>query len=705
MVAHYLEADVRSHGNHPLELDTATYEVVLALCVGFSIPGLVPPLLYSEGVPPEHLVDRARAAGFVQADGRPSPELRASVLGDADVYQVRRLQRALVDLYCSEGLPLGRLARQLAAEGFVDERLAGLLVQEGTTLLGTDPGGALESLDLAVAAGADALATAPRRAEAALGVGGLDAASRILDTYFGHQLPEEELSLPDFARAVRVSSALWAHRGMMARAADVHRWAAALRPPGVEPLGTLALLAAGDAAGARSLVEGSASAPSPSLHDVAHTLLAEGALLSLGPDPYGALPILIRASDTLNSTGRISPAPELPASFAAIVALLAGKPQTALSLIQAALAGGQGGQVLRPRLCLLGAWAAMLLDQPVQARHLIADAGGREQHLGPRDELLLQALEVGLARRAGDTPALVEAWQRAREALLHVSVDLLAILPLGELVIAAARLRDVDGLKPHLEEAWLLLERLGNPPLWSVPLHWSAVQAGLLLERPEDLAPHAAALVHQSVTYPLAATFAVAGKAWVSVLAGRFDADAVEGAARSLADAGFPWEGARLAGHASARAADRKDMTRLLSCARDLRPIRERTPRPNMRTPREAPAAQRVAALRTAAAVRAGTVPGDGARRTAGPALSGREREIAQLVLLGRTYREISEEIFISPRTVEHHVARIRRRFGASSRSELLARLRLALEPGAGGSAAARGPSPVGAPNGAGRNP
>ncbi|BBE22118.1 hypothetical protein MN0502_10010 [Arthrobacter sp. MN05-02] len=618
------------------------------------------------------------------------------------MYQVRRLQSALVDAYCSEALPLLGLARQLAADGFVDERVAGVLEDRGTALLGTDPLGALDLLDGAVAAGADALGLAPRRAEAALGAGDPDAASRILDTYFGHQAPDAPLALPDFVRAVRVSCALWAHRGMMSRAADVQRWAAGLHPSGAEPLGAMALLAAGDAAGARALVAGGAAAASPSLHDVSHRLLAEGALLSFGPDPYDALPILIRASDTLNPTGRVSPAPELPASFAAIVGLLAGKPHTVLSLVRTALASGQGGRVQRPRLCILAAWAAMLLDQPVLARDLVVEAGEGERALAPRDELLLQALEVGLARRAGDTPALVQAWQRAREALLHVSVDLLALLPLNELVIAAARLRDVDGLRLHLEEARSLLSKLGDPPLWSVPLHWSAVQAGLLIERPDQLAPHAAALVRQATTYPLAATFAAAGKAWVSVLAGRFDTDAVEGAARSLAAAGFAWEGARLAGHGSARAADRKDMTRLLSCARDLRPAGERTARPEPRTPSDAPAPV-AGATRPEAGRR---VPdGGSARRITEPALSGREREIAQLILLGRTYREISEEIFISPRTVEHHVARIRRRFGVSSRSELLARLRLSLEPTTGGSTPARGPFPARTPNGSGRNP
>lgn len=64
--------------------------------------------------------------------------------------------------------------------------------------------------------------------------------------------------------------------------------------------------------------------------------------------------------------------------------------------------------------------------------------------------------------------------------------------------------------------------------------------------------------------------------------------------------------------------------------------------------------------------------------RTAGPPnrLSDREYEVAELILLELTYREIGARLYISAKTVEHHVARIRRRIGAGSRSELLSMLR-----------------------------
>lgn len=58
--------------------------------------------------------------------------------------------------------------------------------------------------------------------------------------------------------------------------------------------------------------------------------------------------------------------------------------------------------------------------------------------------------------------------------------------------------------------------------------------------------------------------------------------------------------------------------------------------------------------------------------------LTDREAEVAGQLLAGFTYREIGENLYISAKTVEHHVSRIRRRLDAGSRSELLAALRSA---------------------------
>ena len=52
---------------------------------------------------------------------------------------------------------------------------------------------------------------------------------------------------------------------------------------------------------------------------------------------------------------------------------------------------------------------------------------------------------------------------------------------------------------------------------------------------------------------------------------------------------------------------------------------------------------------------------------------------MAELVLAGMTYRQIGESLYLSAKTVEHHMARIKRRTGAATRSELLERLSVSL--------------------------
>jgi DNA-binding NarL/FixJ family response regulator len=59
--------------------------------------------------------------------------------------------------------------------------------------------------------------------------------------------------------------------------------------------------------------------------------------------------------------------------------------------------------------------------------------------------------------------------------------------------------------------------------------------------------------------------------------------------------------------------------------------------------------------------------------------LSEREQMVAQHIVDGLTYKEIGAQLYISPKTVEHHVAKIRQKLGASTRAEMLAALRTQL--------------------------
>jgi DNA-binding NarL/FixJ family response regulator len=45
-------------------------------------------------------------------------------------------------------------------------------------------------------------------------------------------------------------------------------------------------------------------------------------------------------------------------------------------------------------------------------------------------------------------------------------------------------------------------------------------------------------------------------------------------------------------------------------------------------------------------------------------------------VLAGLTHKQIGERLFISAKTVEHHMSRIRQRLGVTNRNELFGRLR-----------------------------
>jgi DNA-binding NarL/FixJ family response regulator len=58
---------------------------------------------------------------------------------------------------------------------------------------------------------------------------------------------------------------------------------------------------------------------------------------------------------------------------------------------------------------------------------------------------------------------------------------------------------------------------------------------------------------------------------------------------------------------------------------------------------------------------------------SAGPLapLTGREREIAELVATGRTNREVAEQLVLSPRTIEAHLRNIYGKLGVRSRVEL----------------------------------
>lgn len=585
-------------------------------------------------------------AGLLERSGRTVPVVR-------DAVRAHLTADRLLDLYTTR-LVKDASSVQALLGGATDARVASALLVDGDRELSRDPAKAAELFRAAESAGADPRSLALRRARAAWAVGDVDAAGAFVDVLLaGRAAPDED--------ALDMGAAVWAMRADLELSAQVYR---AGRPR--TPESRAKWLVAAVAAGLGDPTTDSDDAPAhtiPTAHGVSLELMSRGLRASLGLHGHTGLADLVRASEMYTASSSDAPLPELPAVLAALAALHMGDPAVAQSVLDAAIAGEQGGAWARPRLVLWRAWIALQSERPVEAEAALHAVAADGRTLAPRDRLLADAVELGLVRRHGQSSELAPVWHRAQGSLLRAQIDLFTLVPLGEFAVAAARLGEYDRVRPHVDRAERLLAGLGHPPLWSATLQWSALHASILLGSPEELTAHARALRAAAQHSPLAARLAHAGRVWTEVLTGAVDADAIEEAAAGLASVGFAWDGARLASHGASKSSDRRVIARLLACARQLHP-RERA---------EAPAAPAVTHA-------TGPVPlAPRASETRG-ILSEREREVAELVLQGKTYAEIGETIFISPRTAEHHIARIRRRLGATSRSDLMTRLRMVLD-------------------------
>lgn len=370
--------------------------------------------------------------------------------------------------------------------------------------------------------------------------------------------------------------------------------------------------------------------------------LAEGLLRSLDTSDAEALDLLTRAAMTLGPVADAMVLPESPAALAAIVAIGRGEPQVAEFVLQRALDTNMGGSATRQRHILLSAWAFMAQGKLEAAETTLASLNSQPP-LCERDQLLFWALQAGIARRRADVQAMKDAWRQLRGQTFGVTITLYDLLPLGEMLFLAARLRDTDRVRELVATALSLLERLGNPIAWSVPLHWCGVQAAFQAEDPQALIPHAAALASAGKISSHAASLAQAGDTWLAVLRGDTNFASVEASARALAAQGLAWDASRLAGQAALQHPDRDGALSMMQLAREISKVQVERTAPQLN---HAPSG-----------------------------LTSREIEVGRLVLEGEGYRAIGEQLFISPKTVEHHVARIRGRLGASSRSELLDKL------------------------------
>ena len=430
-------------------------------------------------------------------------------------------------------------------------------------------------------------------------------------------------------------------------AAHTFRYLGAGTPASDTAIATWALLGDGDRASSTELLE-SAGPAAPTSIGRALALLARGLDTTLDGDGSDALPMLVQSTRTLLPMGDSLVLPDSPGAVAALVAINLGELDIADQILTSALDADLSGATHRTRHQLLRAWIAMIRGHLDAATHLV-DSVVTARPLPERDEAMAQALRVGIARRQGDVGAVLEHWKVARDHLPTFSVDLYSLLTLGELAVTASRLSESFRVESHLARATQLLSGLGDPVLWSAMFHWYGIHASFAGDDPDTMIPHAEALVAASSTSRVAALLASAGQTWLRAVQGDVALEAVRNGVDALESLGLGWDAKRLAARAAASTTDRRDMLELMHLARSShRRLSIDDPDDATRRPAERSAAQ----------------------------MTSREWEVATMVIDGRTYKEIGERLFISPKTVEHHVARIRQRLGADTRQEMLALLR-----------------------------
>ncbi|MFN8032813.1 MAG: isoniazid response ATPase/transcriptional regulator IniR [Mycobacterium sp.] len=601
------------------------------------------------------LVDRVRATGLVEPSHSPHflRSVHRAVAQIAGNARHQEIESALLRSQVAMSTLSPALALRLAEHGVRDEQLAQSLRRHAGNVR-TEPAAAARLYRAAVDAGAIDLR--PLLADALALSGEGQAAANEADTLLGSTDPGER------AVAVRVAASVAADNGNYAQAAELFTWLGPYPDAVVSAASAVVLAGVGDLPGAQAALSVENAGPPTAAARAARTL-AEG-LLATVTGPYAAA-----ASKLGQVMAAEFPAatvlPDSPAALVTLAALHGGDPMRARSVISRAVRVGTDGLFAHRHRALL-AWTKMQDGQLSGASGDLAaiDESRSGSGLQRRDALWVAALRTALARRGGDTAAVHKHWYAAMEVLAEYSIDLYSLLPLGELWMAAARIRQQDRLNPVLEQAFALLGSLGDPPVWSIPLRWAGVHAGILANDPAAVAPHGQVLTAAAAHNAFAKALAGAGRTWLRVLAGQVDPDEVNAAARGLAQFGLTSDATRLAGQAALQAADPKVSGLMLQVARDLK----------------LSVGDGSGDATTDLGTDATRPSSGGARPTTSP-LSDREREVAELLLLGMPYRDIGAQLFISAKTVEHHVARIRRRLGAESRSEMLSMLRAILGP------------------------
>jgi DNA-binding NarL/FixJ family response regulator len=617
-------------------LDPPVHDLLEALALGAPLDAdILAALLDTDPAGLSDTVEAARATGLLTETGDLIVFVRNLVLRALPVLRARNMQRRLAEIQLGNGGPVLAAGRRLADAHATGARASEVLAAAADEALRTSPHLATELFDAAVRAGGTARTVTARRAQAAALAGDPARALRLAD----ETLTAENPTADDRRRAVEVTAAVLAHRGFPERTAELYQGLGDTDVLHAVP----ALLATGELDRARAVLAAAppSEADAPTLTGPAVRLVATGLLATVDDDVPTALSCLTRAAALLEPAGECVLLPYSPAELLAIVAAQCGEVALADTTLGQAVAAKVGGGLAHAGLLLLHGWVAMTRGAFDTAREVLDRV---REPLEPADEVLAAALAAAVARRTDDATALAAAFARGRTALIRHPVHLYLLRPLGELTVAAAVLGETAALAPHLARAHDLLARLGEPPLWAASLYWSELHAARAAGDQRAAEDAAAAL--KALAAPHVAALARAADC---VVTGETDLTTVREAVTGLRQAGLDWDAARLAAEAAARTEDRRAAADLMALAR----VSNAEPAENHDEP-------------------------------VAPMLSERELEVGRLILAGLTHKQIGARLFISAKTVEHHVARMKTRLGAEGRNELFNRLRKLLEHPAG---------------------
>ncbi|MCP5028326.1 MAG: hypothetical protein GY929_18780 [Actinomycetia bacterium] len=547
----------------------------------------------------------------------------------------RRHHLRFAEVLAARGGSAVTRAEHLKAAGAPPRDLANACLAAADDLMAGSPDLAAIWLDEAEACGVPPLDLAARRADAHLRSGRPVAAIRVVEPLFSAEAPDRLAGLQRvavaFFQARRPYQAASVLRQLGPRLSGADSTLASLSA-------RLCLMLSGHADEARDIVSGA-----PDINDASDPaievarLLADAVIEASAGDIEQAVSTAAEASE-LELTALAEPRLPVSASIVAPMMAVFGADVVAARRFAeravrapAATDGQRRGRVLVASLVDVWSGSGPGLDAALDW-----------DELGPFDHLMACAVAAGAARRANDLGRLRGLEERIMQAIL-LPPDLVTLLPYGELLVAAARL----GADTRVNEARVLRDRLfatGEPvAVAEIACCWTDLQVLVASDSHQGLEPLEARLALLDSVGGRPGSLVSAMVVWCELLGRRADPERIVQASRDLQEVGFGWEAARLVGAAALRLDDEEAAKGLLATARQLRSSLQNAGLES------APLSAR---------------------------LSARELEVAELLVGGNTYKEIGARLYISPKTVEHHVAKIRQRLAVSSRAELLDMLR-----------------------------